>query len=530
MLLSALLLGAFSPQAVHLDLPGDSSTLFGALIDATGDLDGDGFPDFVVGHRSAETGRRQVLARSGLDGSVLWQRRGEAPALELGARVAGVGDFDGDGVPDVAAVVPRDEPIYPFDAYPGETHVLSGVDGSTLHVWPALAYGSPVDVHAVGDIDGDGDPDVLVSFEATDPVEDGFARVYSGRDGALVREMREPAAYAYAIGATGLGDVDGDGRGDLAVTISKLAGQTQRHGTLRVLSGASGVTLYDVEVGDHRRGVARLGDLDGDGIRELAAALGDPFSGDVLGAIRVHSGASGALLFEVRATEPEPRGWGSAVVPAGDFDGDGLEDFLVSSGALNGDFVMEVRSGRQGALLARLPSSESGGLQGDVALLGDLNGDGRGDLVFGELSTSLTSGVVRIVLGGIPEPRRACEANEALGAARIELVGSPSIGAGTFALAVRFGESRGEGLLVAGTGVSDAPLLPLGPCVSGTVLRLSPRLALDDVGAGQLAFDLDAPPFHGGLVEPGSTLGFQFAERTGGGLRFSSALELTFGL
>lgn len=85
------------------------NTLFGWSVGSAGDIDDDGFDDLIVGEPlwgplGAETeyrGRVQVF--SGADGSVLLTATGAYLETGLGRYVAGIGDWDGDGTPDIAA-------------------------------------------------------------------------------------------------------------------------------------------------------------------------------------------------------------------------------------------------------------------------------------------------------------------------------------------------------------------------------------------------------------------------------------------
>ncbi|HYC76380.1 MAG TPA: integrin alpha, partial [Planctomycetota bacterium] len=94
--------------AVILTIPAPAPDQdFGASVDGAGDLNADGYADVVIGEpgfvSNGATQRGRVRAYSGVDGSVLHEWIGDHGYDRLGASVAGIGDVNGDGVPDLAA-------------------------------------------------------------------------------------------------------------------------------------------------------------------------------------------------------------------------------------------------------------------------------------------------------------------------------------------------------------------------------------------------------------------------------------------
>jgi FG-GAP repeat protein len=192
-------------------------------------------------------------------------------------------------------------------------------------------------------------------------------------------------------GLAGLGDVDGDGHGDWAVaSIKRYNGPLFAAGMVRVVSGASASVLQQWQgTGQYQnlgKKLVALGDVDGDGVGDLAfcdvpiPALGNPSPTTLY----VASGATGSLLYTW--SSPADLGFVIDLGRVLDVTGDGKDEILLShvTGASPVPTLLRVSvlSGANGALLYQLTDSTLTNFGYEASGAGDLNGDGLGDFLF----------------------------------------------------------------------------------------------------------------------------------------------------
>jgi hypothetical protein len=199
---------------IHTLFPSSADLYFGASVAGPGDLDGDGRGEILVGAPFGEASvhffRGAARLYRGSNGT-LWRSHlggmsdGNGKTVEeLGANVAGVGDFDLDGVPDYAAQ----------SNYPGDQAVAySGATGDVIHVFGNTGLGSEgaVAFASAGDVNGDGKPELLIEGFNTQ-----WISLITLRNGAPPWEVLDKLWKPYMPGPLVSGrDVDGDGHPDL---------------------------------------------------------------------------------------------------------------------------------------------------------------------------------------------------------------------------------------------------------------------------------------------------------------------------
>ena len=252
-------------QALRVHLGGDETDLLGFSIASIGDVDDDGVPDYVMGAPGYETLNGQIRMYSGADGSHIRTKTGWAPYCMHGASVASVGDLDGDGYSDLVVGAPLEW----INGGPrGMVYIYSCRNGVLLQRWPAdqeaCLFGWSV--AGVGDINDDGVPDVLVAspyYDGANGVNCGRVTLYSGANGSVLRTFQGPAPSArmgYSLASPG--DLTGDGFDDALVGMPGAA----RAVVLNLRQGTIVRTLTNNVAGSNFGwSVARVGDSRGVG-------------------------------------------------------------------------------------------------------------------------------------------------------------------------------------------------------------------------------------------------------------------------
>lgn len=417
---------------------GDSGGVLSSA-QAVGDVDGDGFDDLAAVW-THDAGREVLL----FDGYRLTGAIGPEDAfasiawlggLATGRWVHPVGDIDADGLDDLAILTSWDHPVPRQSAvFLGRTLAAGGARLETDSDLVLDHGGHPSGVHGIGDVDGDGHED-LAAVGWHSPSDDASLWVHLGGpdlstdlgpEDAHIRILLDSRDCAVSVDAAG--DLDGDGRSDVAVGTGYFCGADH---IAVVLPGshlaAGGVARLDeaptrfrsdaFEAGDDDStpsGVLMIppwvltpGDVDGDGTPDLVVILakdeGPAVHSESRGQVLLYSGDSVAQQgsFEPDDAVRELRGgWEDAeaglFATAGDLDGDGQGDLVLtfqrfwapsaidrrSSVVYAADWSeasAEIPEEGRSALHAGLGESPAGIVGLDAT--GDFDGDGFDDLL-----------------------------------------------------------------------------------------------------------------------------------------------------
>ncbi|MDX1909200.1 MAG: VWA domain-containing protein [Bacteroidia bacterium] len=364
----------------------------GTGVAVLGDVDGDGFEDIALSAPQDSGGAIWIVMLDSLQEVKSWYKNvpgqtGFVPALTpgggFGVRLEGADDLTGDGIPDLWACEPggtqgglpygnlwllsldRTGRITETRLYSGRTPGLSGLLGRSTR------FGT--DVTRLGDLDGNGVPDLAVAaagepdktlggvwiilfnpdasirlVQLIQPDKGGFKETYTPND-----------QFGSAVAA--LGDVDGDGVPDLAAGARGDDATGFNHGAIwilmlkpdgtvrqsRKIASGQGAPVLPLNP-DDRLGtsLAGIGDFNGDGVPDLAAGVpADDDGGKDKGAIYLllltRSGTVSAFhtISETSRNNalafPAQYAWAQALKGMGDLTGDRRPELLVSGGQDN---------------------------------------------------------------------------------------------------------------------------------------------------------------------------------------------------
>lgn len=386
-----------------------SVDLSGGTVSAAGDVNNDGIDDLLVGIRNADRpsfnegevvviygsttpfpATRALNGFDGTDGTVI--NGGDTNSL-TGASLSEAGDVNGDGIDDFIIGSPFGDTGAGADT--GESYVVFGADGglgalldlTTLDgtngfriegSTPGFLVGI---VAGIGDINDDGFADLAVGSQVADPV--------SGADAGITYIVFGGPAPdpVFNVGA---------------------------------LNGANGFQIDGLAAGDQSgRSVSSAGDINNDGVDDfiIGAFAADPNGVSNAGSVYVVFGQPGGPTagaatfdlasldgtngFEIQGVDANDR-TGYSISNIGDFDGDGIDDILISAdagdpfdiaGAGEAYIVFGSEAGFDATLnLANLDGTNglrlNGILPGDstarnLSAAGDVNNDGRDDIIIG---------------------------------------------------------------------------------------------------------------------------------------------------
>ena len=330
---------------------------------AVSDVNGDGKLDLIVVNNGGVSGQGNVSVLCGKgDGTFQMAVNYAAGA---GPSSVAIGDFDGDGKPDLA--VANYGGYYQGYFTNSSVSVLLGKGDGSFQAAVNYGAGNGASSVAIGDFNGDGKSDLAVANIST-----GNVSVLMGKgDGTF------QSAVNYGVGAApysvAAGDFNGDGKIDLAlakVGYYDASSNTYTNTGAAVLLGNGDGTFQpavNYPVGPSPSCVA-VADFNGDGKSDLAVAD--------------YSGTTAILLSRGDGTFEAASNFnqGGRSLAVGDFNSDGKADLaLVPSG----EAVAVVLGHGDGSFLAA--GFVSAGPGSASTALGDFNGDGRPDLVVGKI-------------------------------------------------------------------------------------------------------------------------------------------------
>lgn len=558
---------AAAAQIEFRGVTGDPGARANGGVAVLSDLDGDGVADIAIGSPNANLGfgtnAGAVRFVSGATGQVLATIHGGVAQDRLGHTLVRVEDLDGDGLAELAMT---------FHGSGRRVEVRSAGNGPVLFTFtppagltvlsdPNVSWGSTL--ACVGDVNLDGVPDLAIGGPNNGLVE--LVEIRSGSDGSLLTILQgdllpdSTTDRNFGTAIAGLGDLNGDGRSEVAVGAPNQWSQCafQPEGGVAIYSPptwtrirlhGAGCVGPNAAVEELGTAIVSVGDVTGDGVPDYAAEARYPGPGRVV----LYSGANGAVLahWNTAGTTPTLHTRGT-LVRVGDVDGDGRADLAVTTRDSDTDSIAFGIQNTIQVFSTKSPSyavlDSLRGMRGfgrRLADLGDIDGNGTRDLLVLQPDYLDHQGagspgqhwLGRLSMYSLSEfaadAVRYCTSSANSTGARARIWHEGSLRLADDAL-----ELLSWNLPAAQFGIffycTNAATMPLGNgtrCIGGATVRL-PVVSTGSAGIATSALPL-ANPLPGVPIQSGVPMRFQFWYRdpAGGGAGFdlSDACQLTF--
>jgi hypothetical protein len=387
--------------------PAGIGTSFGESISGAGDIDGDGLADFVVGepwYSNGQDGEGAIHVFYGIASNspsleIREVRESNQVRAHYGFQVSGAGDVNADGYSDVAVSAwgwsspePNEGAVFVHRGSPSTAIAGGGITaGDTQDL-----FGSSLDV---GDITGDGLDDLIVGAPGADRAYVAVGPLWA----TPVWNKQGQAGSGFGRSAAIVGDVNGDGNEDVLVGAPLYTNGQAQEGRVELYLGGPGgpgsspVWSYEPNLASIQLGKSvATGDVNGDGYPDvvIGAPGYDNGSSTDVGAAFVFFGNGTGLATSPSVTllgEQSFAGFGNAVATA-NVNGDAYSDIAVSAPFFTADQTREgvvfiyhgTATGPSTAFTKRLEGTTADAEFGSaIASAGDINRDGRGDFIVG---------------------------------------------------------------------------------------------------------------------------------------------------
>ncbi len=421
--------GALSNRTVFTAVGAAAGDQLGWSVARAGDVNGDGYPDVIVGAplndaAGSNAGRAYVYyGGPAADATADLTFTGAAADDRFGISVASAGDFNADGYADLIVGAHQND-AGGFDA--GRAYVYFGGPAADATADLTLTGAGANDdfgysVAPAGDFNADGYADVMVGarFNNAGGTAAGRVYVYFGgpaADANADRMLTGAAAFDnFGKSVAPAGDVNGDGFGDLVIGApGSDAGGTNSGRVYVFFGGPAADATADFYMtgpdpfGDYYNyggSVASAGDFNGDGFGDLVVGASDNEQNWLWGgrAYVYYGGTAPDATADITILATDAYSYVGTSVASGDVNGDGFGDVVVgvpgSGSTVNtqGAYVYFGGPGADATPDLRLNGLTGGeGFGSSVAPAGDFDGDGFADLIVGAPNSSFGSDPGRV--------------------------------------------------------------------------------------------------------------------------------------
>ena len=373
---------------------------------AVGDVNGDGRPDLAVANEGSNT--VSVLLNTTAAGATTASFASQQTfATGSFPRSVALADVNGDGRPDLAVANEGSNTVSVL-----LNTTAAGATTPTFAAQQTFATGSMPFAVAVGDVNGDGRPDLIVANETSTTVS-----VLLNTTGAGATTPSFATQETFATGSqpisVAVADVNGDGQLDLAVANQSSNTVSVLLNTLApIVVAPSFAAQQTFATGSAPQSVA-VGDVNGDGRPDLIVA-NDNFAGTV--SVLLNTTAAGSTTPSFAAQQTFATGSFPRSVTVGDLNGDGLPDLIVANVSSNTVSVLlnTTAAGATAPSFAAQHTFSTGSCPLSFSL-GDVNCDGRPDLLVANDGSSTVSVLLNTTAAGATTPSFAAQQTFATG-------------------------------------------------------------------------------------------------------------------
>ncbi|MES2703127.1 MAG: FG-GAP-like repeat-containing protein [Bacteroidota bacterium] len=362
---------------------------------AIADLDNDGKSEMLVGQFSG--GNLAVYRNISSSGSITAASFATKVDLTVGTGITSiaVGDIDGDGKPDI--VITRST-VATVSVFRNISTTGSITTGSFATKVDFTTNSSPRNV-AIDDVDLDGKPDLVIGYSSSDAVSvlRNTATAGTITTGSFATKVDLTAGTAPYDVATG--DMDGDGKPDIVAVnqASNTVSVFRNTATSGTISSGSFATKIDFTTGTSPQGVS-IKDIDGDGKLDIVVAN---YSSGSISVFRNTATSGSITTGSFSAKVDFTVGTNPYVVAAGDLDGDGKPDIAVTNyGSATISLLHNTSASGSittSSFATKIDFVANANPHGIV--VGDLDGDNKPDIAF---SNGISSGSTVSVLRNNP--------------------------------------------------------------------------------------------------------------------------------